>query len=151
MLKTLSALVDAITGRGQAHRAADERQFLAASLVIDCALVDGTLAAPERAMLRDMVATYTGLSGAEADDFLRQAEQRAAEEGDFAAIAAELRRSLDAGQRRTVVELMWKVAMADGKLHEFEEDLIDRAAALLGIAPAELAVLKATSTPGKPS
>jgi uncharacterized tellurite resistance protein B-like protein len=151
MLKTLSALVDALTGRAAAHPPADERQLLAASLIVDCALVDGTLAAPERALLRDLVRTYTGLSGSEADDFLGQAEQRAAEEGDFAAVAAELRRGLDADQRRTVVELMWKVALADGTIHEFEEDLIARAGALLGVSEGEVAVLRATATVGQPS
>jgi uncharacterized tellurite resistance protein B-like protein len=151
MLKTLSALVDALSGRASPQPAADERQLLAASLIVDCALVDGTLAAPERAMLRKLVTTYTGLAGSQADDFLRKAEAMAAEQGDFAAVASELRRSLDPAQRRTVVELMWQVALADGHLHEFEEDLIDRAADLLGIEPGELAVIKAMATADKPS
>lgn len=151
MLKTLSALVDVLSGRTQTQPAVDERQLLAASLIVDCALVDGSLAPPERAMLRKLVATYTGLAGSQADDFLRRAEEMAAEQGDFAAVASELRRSLEPAQRRTVVELMWQVALADGRLHEFEEDLIDRAAALLGIEQGELAVIKATATSGKPS
>lgn len=151
MLKTLSALVDSLSGRTQPEAAADDRQLLAASLIVDCALVDGTLAAPERDMLRKLVTTYTGLAGAQADAFLRKAEAMAAEQGDFAAVASELRRTLDPAQRRTVVELMWRVALADGRLHEFEEDIIDRAAALLGIEQGELAVIKATATPDKPS
>jgi uncharacterized tellurite resistance protein B-like protein len=45
-----------------------------------------------------------------------------------------INRSLDEDGRRRVVEMMWEMVYADGRVGEFEDNLIWRAADLLGIS-----------------
>jgi uncharacterized tellurite resistance protein B-like protein len=45
-----------------------------------------------------------------------------------------LNRSLDEAGRLRIVEMMWEIVYADGKVNEFEDNVIWRAADLLGIS-----------------
>jgi uncharacterized tellurite resistance protein B-like protein len=45
-----------------------------------------------------------------------------------------LNRALDAAGRRRVVHMMWDVVYADGAINEFEQNIIWRAADLLGVS-----------------
>jgi uncharacterized tellurite resistance protein B-like protein len=45
-----------------------------------------------------------------------------------------LKQRLDIGDRERVIAMMWKLGYADGKVHEFEDNLIWRVAELLGVS-----------------
>jgi len=53
-----------------------------------------------------------------------------------------LNRALDDKQRARIVEMMWRVVFADGKVTEFEDNLIWRAADLLHVSREERIALK---------
>ena len=53
-----------------------------------------------------------------------------------------LGRSLDEEGRRRVVEMMWEIVFADGRVTEFEDNLIWRAADLLGVSTRERVELR---------
>ena len=48
-----------------------------------------------------------------------------------------INRSLDEAGRRRVVEMMWEIVFADSRVSEFEDNLLWRAADLLGISGRE--------------
>jgi uncharacterized tellurite resistance protein B-like protein len=48
-----------------------------------------------------------------------------------------INRSLEEDGRRRVVEMMWEMVYADGRVSEFERNLIWRAADLLGVSSRE--------------
>jgi uncharacterized tellurite resistance protein B-like protein len=120
----------------------DEVQLSAAALIVQLARVDGAFSAREEAWLRETVQAYTGIAPEDVDDFIALADQHGREAGDFATSVEALRRRLEPAERLTLVALMWKMAMADGTLHEFEEVLVERVAELLGLAPAEAAAVR---------
>ena len=60
-----------------------------------------------------------------------EAEQKSI---DLYQFTARLNRSLDAGGRARMVEMMWQIVYADGVVTEFEDNLIWRAADLLGVS-----------------
>jgi len=45
-----------------------------------------------------------------------------------------INRTLDEEGRRRVVEMMWEIVFADGRVSEFEDNLLWRAADLLGVS-----------------
>src|SRR5437016_3870274 len=53
-----------------------------------------------------------------------------------------INRSLDEGGRRRVVEMTWEIIYADGRVTEFESNLMWRAAELLGISSRERTELR---------
>jgi len=48
-----------------------------------------------------------------------------------------LNRALNEGGRARIVEMMWQIVYADGRRDELEDNLLWRAADLLGISPRE--------------
>jgi uncharacterized tellurite resistance protein B-like protein len=48
-----------------------------------------------------------------------------------------INRALDEEGRRGIVEMMWEIVFADGRVSEFEDNLMWRAADLLGVSSRE--------------
>jgi uncharacterized tellurite resistance protein B-like protein len=53
-----------------------------------------------------------------------------------------LNRALGEEERRRIVEMMWELAYADGRVNEFEDNLIWRVADLLGVSARERLTLR---------
>src|SRR5215211_4557624 len=67
------------------------------------------------------------------------AEQQAIDLYHFTSL---LDRSLDEDGRRRVVEMMWEIVFVDGRVSDFEDKLIWRAADLLGVSTRERVELR---------
>jgi uncharacterized tellurite resistance protein B-like protein len=68
---------------------------------------------------------------------LAEATQAEHEAVDLYHFTRLLNRALDEDGRRRMVEMMWEIVYADGRVTEFESNLIWRAADLLGISSRE--------------
>ena len=53
---------------------------------------------------------------------------------DLYQFTSVLCRALDQEGRKRIVEMLWEVVLADGVVHEFEANLVWRAAELLGVS-----------------
>jgi uncharacterized tellurite resistance protein B-like protein len=74
------------------------------------------------------------LDGDSADELIREATEAEREAVDLYGFTSLLNRSLDDDGRRRIIEMMWQVVYADGRVSEFEDNLIWRAADLLHIS-----------------
>src|SRR5207248_2931977 len=74
------------------------------------------------------------LDEAETDELVAEATEAEHEAIDLYHFTSLINRSLDEDGRRRIVEMMWEIAYADGRVSEFESNLIRRAADLLGIS-----------------
>ena len=61
---------------------------------------------------------------------------------DLYHFTSNLNRSLDEAGRLRLIEMMWQIAFADGRVTEFEDNLIWRAADLLGVPSHERLALR---------
>jgi uncharacterized tellurite resistance protein B-like protein len=82
------------------------------------------------------------LDDADADALIAKATAVEQEAIDLYAFTARLNRTLDEKGRARMVEMMWQVAYADGDITEFEDNLIWRAADLLGVSGSERIALR---------
>ena len=48
-----------------------------------------------------------------------------------------VKRAYNADGRRRIVEMMWEIVLADGTLHEFEDNLVWRVAETIGVSEAD--------------
>jgi uncharacterized tellurite resistance protein B-like protein len=79
----------------------------------------------------------------EATDKLVEAATAAEHEAvDLYHFTSKLNRSLDEEGRLRLIEMMWRIAFADGRVTEFEDNLIWRAADLLGVSSHERLALR---------
>jgi len=121
---------------------AQDYQLAAAALLVHIASIDGVFDAAERAHLQDIVEQRFGLDHAQARDLIRHATESEREAVDLYRFTSVLKRTLDEDGRRQLVSMLWEMAFADGKVHEFEENVVWRVSELLGVSTRERVELR---------
>jgi uncharacterized tellurite resistance protein B-like protein len=121
-------------GKHPAHFAENDYRLAATALLVHAAEIDGNISDIERAKLRTVIKRRFGLDDAAADELVAEATEAEHEAIDLYHFTSLINRSLDEDGRRKIVEMMWEIAYADGHVSEFEDNLIWRAADLLGIS-----------------
>ena len=112
----------------------DELRLAAAALLVHAAMIDGKVDASERRKLKELLRERFDLSDDEVRRLVQEAGVEESESVDLYGFTSVLCRELDQDGRKRIVEMLWEVAMADGVVHEFESNLVWRAAELLGIS-----------------
>jgi uncharacterized tellurite resistance protein B-like protein len=144
MLDLLRNFVSDLTG-GDKHPARFEEndyRLTAAALLIHASTIDGQVSAAERDKLRSVLKSHFALDDAataELIDMGTQAEQEAVDLYHFTSLIS---RSLDEAGRLGIVEMMWEIVLADGRVTEFEDNLMWRAADLLGVSSRDRIALR---------
>jgi len=144
MLDLLRNFVSDLTG-GDKHPARFEEsdyRLAAAALLIHALSIDGEVSAAERDKLRSVLKSHFALDDAataELIDMGTQAEQEAVDLYHFTSLIS---RSLDEAGRLGIVEMMWEIVLADGRVTEFEDNLMWRAADLLGVSSRDRIALR---------
>jgi len=109
-------------------------RLAAAALLVHTAGIDGQISEAEHARLHDLIKQRFKLDDKAADKLLARAEEADEKAIDLYQFTTRLNRALDDQQRARIVEMMWQVVFADGKVTEFEDNLIWRAADLLHVS-----------------
>jgi len=120
-----------------AHFEPNDYRLAAAALLVHAAEIDGNISDLERAALHDVIKRRFDLDETQTNTLLAEATQAEHEAVDLYHFTRLLNRSLDEDGRRRMVEMMWEIVYADGRVTEFESNLIWRAADLLGISSRE--------------
>jgi len=115
----------------------DDYRLAAAALLVHAAAIDGDISPSERDQLRAVLKQSFALDDATTDELLEQATAAERESVDLYHFTHLLNRALNEGGRARVVEMMWQIVYADGRRDELEDNLIWRAADLLGVSPRE--------------
>ena len=118
--------------------AADEREHgyhvATAALLVEVMRADYEIRPEEHdAVLRALAAAFDDLSPAETRELLRRAEERADDATSLYEFTQHINREFDHEQKAHVVELLWRVAWADGDLDKYEEHLVRRIADLIHV------------------
>jgi uncharacterized tellurite resistance protein B-like protein len=112
----------------------DDHRLAAAALLFHATAIDGVVSEEERAKLRQLLKLRFGLDEADTSELVAAAEAADSEAVDLYGFTSVLKRRLDDDERARIVEMMWELVYADGKVHEFEDNLIWRVAELLGVS-----------------
>lgn len=133
-----SFLSDLNDGAKQPHHF-DESDYrlAAAALLVHIMTIDGAATDTERAKLRSVLQQRFSLDDADTDELIEAATKADAEAVDLYHFTRLLNRALDEDGRKRMVEMMWEVVYADGARSEFEDNIVWRAADLLGISSRE--------------
>lgn len=117
-------------------------RLAAAALLVHTANIDGSIKDAERAKLHAVIKQRFDLDDETTDELVSEAAEAERQATDLYRFTARLSRSLDAAGRARVVEMMWQIVFADGSVTEFEDNLVWRAAELLGISQHERIALR---------
>jgi uncharacterized tellurite resistance protein B-like protein len=111
----------------------NDYRLAAAALLIHVATIDGTMSKAELAKVHDLVQQRFNLDDDATEKLLEEAIAAESESVDLYHFTSQLLRSLDEPGRERVIEMMWQIGYVDGHVSEFEDNLIWRAADLLGV------------------
>ena len=127
-------------GSGAKHPSAfgdDDYRLAAAALVVHAAAIDGEMSPPERDKLHAVLKQHFALDDAATAELIEKATAAEHEAVDLYHFTHQLNRTLDEPGRAKMIEMMWEIVYADGRRDELEDNLLWRAADLLGVSPRE--------------
>ena len=136
MLDTLKNFLADLTGGAKhpARFADNDYRLAAAALLVHAASIDGEMSAVERDKLQAVLKRCFELDDAATLELIDEATAAENEAVDLYRFTSSLNHKLDDDGRRRIVEMMWEVIYADGRLNEFEDNLVWRAADLLNVS-----------------
>ncbi len=145
MFESFKKIFSELGGDEGKHPAAYEEndyRLAAAALLVHAAGIDGSTSEVELNKLHDVLKQRFDLDDAQTDELVAEATAAEQESIDLYKFTARLNRSLNEQGRARVVEMMWQIVCADGVITEFEDNMIWRAADLLGISRTERIALR---------
>jgi uncharacterized tellurite resistance protein B-like protein len=115
----------------------DDYRLAAAALLVHAAAIDGDMSQSEGDKLHAVIKQRFGLDDAATAELIEKATAAERDAVDLYHFTHLLNRALDEQGRARIVEMMWEIVYADGQRDELEDNLLWRAADLLGVSPRE--------------
>jgi uncharacterized tellurite resistance protein B-like protein len=109
-------------------------RLAAAALLIHVMSIDGKETSAELVKLHELLKQQFNLDEEAAEELIAAATTADNEAVDLYGFTSLLNRSLDEDGRRRIVKMMWEMVYADGRMNEFEDNVVWRASDLLGIS-----------------
>jgi uncharacterized tellurite resistance protein B-like protein len=121
-----------------AGRHPDEDLRLAtAAMLVEAARMDEAIGAAERERIQELLAWRFGLPAAEARTLFQEGVRATEGHASWHGFTQTIRAAFDEGERLRLVEMLWEVVLADGRLHDLEASLMRRVAGLLNVPDAD--------------
>jgi uncharacterized tellurite resistance protein B-like protein len=151
-MSLVARLIDLVSEAAHPAGAADDNPAIAvAALLVHVARIDGVIAPSERSRVLTLLAARFGLQDEAALRLVERGDRLDRETDDIAALIEMLGHGVPADERRQLVAMAYAVAGADGRIEEFEDDLVWRMAGLLGFDDAAIQAIKAEALRPSPN
>lgn len=137
MLKRLLQVFAAPTN--QVNSVSQERIPLAAAvLLLEVAYSDGEFHQTEQELLGTLLIQHFGVSEASLADLLEVAEETRRKSLDLHQFTREINQSFSQPEKEQIIEAVWQLVYADGRLDCYEEALMRQLGALIGLSHRQL-------------
>jgi uncharacterized tellurite resistance protein B-like protein len=124
-------------GKHPSQFADDDYRLAAAALLVHAGAIDGEMSQSEQEKLRAVIKQRFNLDDDAAAELIEKATAAEHQAVDLYHFTHLLNTALDEEGRARVIEMMWEIVYADGQRDELEDNLLWRAADLLGVSPRE--------------
>lgn len=114
-----------------------------AVLLVEIARADHERQASEDAEIQSQLATHFELSPTDAAALVEKAERAAEQSVSLHEFTRALHAEMDYAEKVSVIEMLWKIALADRDLDKYEDYMIAKIADLLYVARGDVLRLKA--------
>src|SRR6201747_2078030 len=137
-------MADVVSPSAHQDRAFDDTGYrlAATALLIHVISLDGEPTEIEKRKLHGLIESRFGLDKGTADKLIASATLVEGEAVDLYHFTSVIMRSVDEEGRLRIVEMMWELVYADGAVTEFEDNVVWRAADLLGVSSRDRVDLK---------
>ncbi|MEM8949508.1 MAG: TerB family tellurite resistance protein [Pseudomonadota bacterium] len=119
---------------GARQHSFEEKQLAAAALMVEAANLDDDFDASERTRIEALLQEQFSLSAEEAGDLLSAGEKASSDSVEWQGFTRAIKDGFEPEERIALIEMLWEVAYADGRLHDYEASLIRRITGLLYVS-----------------
>jgi uncharacterized tellurite resistance protein B-like protein len=139
MLDSIKSLFAELAGgQKQAGQFRDnDYRLAAAALLVHAVNIDGDGSEVKRTKLHHVLQYRFDLSDDDTEELIDVATTAESQSVDLYHFTSLIGRTLDEEGRCRVVEMMWEIIYADGRVDELEDNLVWRVADLLGVSSRE--------------
>ena len=131
MLKTLSGLFNDFNSKPHPRTEVFHLRSAIACLVQEARRVDLDHDAREHPAAVDALREMFAIDATEAEALLEQTRDKAGQITSYYPIVSVIKRDLSLEERVLLIEVLWRVAYADGALHGYEDHFVRKIAHLL--------------------
>jgi uncharacterized tellurite resistance protein B-like protein len=131
MLKALTSFFRQFDSTHHPRAEVDQLRLSIACLVQEARRVDLDHDARERPAAIDALIQMFGIESVEAEALLEQAREKAQQLTSYYPMVSVIKRDLSPEERILLIEVLWRVAYADGALHGHEDHFVRKIAHLL--------------------
>ena len=142
MLDQIKTLFGLSPEEDNASKLVLDKNLAAAALMVHVIAADGKITSEEETKLRTVLREHYAMSEEDALALEEAARAAQSEAVDMYRFTSILKSDMDDTQRLALIEDLWEMVFADGKIHEFEDNVVWRVAELIGIQARERMVLK---------
>ncbi len=129
----LDRLLGLLQGNASSQPLTEDPRLSVAALLVEAGLMHHDFSESERAMTAQLLAQRFDLSAAEAAELVARAEARVSRSAQYFPFTHSINQSMEIGEKIEVIEMLWRIAYADGKLDAFEDQLIRQLGGLLHV------------------
>ena len=129
-------IADVVSPSATEHQSFDDTGYrlAATALLVHVISLDGAPSPVETQKLHSLIETRFGLDPGTADKLIAAATLEEGQAVDLYHFTSVIMRAVDEQSRARIIEMMWELVYADGRVSEFEDNVVWRAADLLGIS-----------------
>ena len=120
----------------------DSEKIAVVALLISTAKYDGNFDESERLEIHNLIKNYFLLSSESTDDLFKAAEKIENEANDLQQFTRSLNKLLNEEEKLKIIEMIWKIVMADGIIDNYEENLVRRLSGLLYLQDKDIGNIK---------
>ena len=137
-------IADIVSPSAHEERAFDDTGYrlAATALLVHVVSLDGEPTEVEKRKLHSLIESSFKLDPGTADRLIASATKVEGEAVDLYHFTSVIMRSVDEEGRLRIVEMMWELVYVDGEVSEFEDNVVWRAADLLGVSSRDRIELK---------
>ncbi|MGZ5433506.1 MAG: tellurite resistance TerB family protein [Thermoanaerobaculia bacterium] len=133
---SIARILDMLSGRTsevQPRQQHDPLRLATAAVLLDIAYADGTFTPAEDGNVAEFLTERFALSREDAQELLEAADEIRKKTVDHFALTHYIRKNAPLSERIEIVKTMWRLALSDGTLSNYEAYLVRKLADLLGL------------------
>ena len=120
----------------------DESQLATTSLMILTAKYDGEFDEVEKAEILKMIRDFYGFDKIKIDRIFETALSLTEKANDIHQFTSELNKSLNDDEKLSIIKMLWKIVIADGRIDDYENALIRKISGLLYVDDVKVGQIK---------
>ena len=108
--------------------------MLISGILVEVAAVDGKIDESEIRMIKKSLLNYFEVNENNLDAIVNKCLEKADEPNSLHYFTSKIYKEFEYGKKIKLLEILWEIILADGKIHDFESNLVRRLSGLLYVS-----------------